>query len=101
MSNMSYCRMENTNRDLSDCEMALEGLFTCDLHEGRWDLSESERRCAAYLIDTCKKIVEMVADRAGIEIDLEGLTRHEITEVLKAANDEYKEAKDEAAGDEE
>jgi hypothetical protein len=44
---MSYCRFENTARDLIDCEEAL-----LDFR----DLSESERAAAIQLIDTAKRI---------------------------------------------
>jgi len=30
MSNMSYCRFQNTDKDLSDCAEALEGLLGTD-----------------------------------------------------------------------
>lgn len=50
MSNMSYCRFENTLPDLQDCEEALQDLSSLA------ELSESERRYAKELIETCTRI---------------------------------------------
>lgn len=43
MSNMSYCRFENTLGDLRDCRDAMD----------ETDLSESETRCRKRLIKMC------------------------------------------------
>ncbi len=51
MSNMSYCRFENTLRDLRDCYDAL--------HDGEKPSSEGERRALNRLLETCS---DMVAD---------------------------------------
>jgi hypothetical protein len=48
MGNMSYCRFENTYKDLDDCFDHL----TDD------DLSESEREYRSQLIDLCQRIVD-------------------------------------------
>ena len=48
-SNMSYCRFENTYRDLVDCYSALED---------RDSLSDSEKRYAEKLINVCQDIVD-------------------------------------------
>lgn len=48
MSNMSYCRFENTLKDLRDCD---EHLFDNDL-------SEEEEKARERLIQLCKKIAE-------------------------------------------
>ena len=61
MSNMSYCRFENTLRDLQDCANALvenEGEFGDPLH----DLSREERAAAIRLIALCADIGEVRAD---------------------------------------
>ncbi len=50
MSNMSYCRFENTSSDIDDC---LE-----HIHDD--DLSEREERAREWVIETCRKIVEEV-----------------------------------------
>ena len=47
MSNMSYCRFENTYKDLLDCQRAL------DYEES---LSESEKKFRNKLIDICAEI---------------------------------------------
>lgn len=46
MGNMSYCRFENTLRDLQDCYD----------HMDDGDLSESEERCKGQLIDLSQQI---------------------------------------------
>lgn len=51
MSNMSYCRFENTYHDLVDCSDALNNINDLD------ELSESESEYAAKLIRLCKRIV--------------------------------------------
>ena len=50
MANMSYCRYQNTYRDLQDI---YDNLFDDDL-------SESEERYRKYLVKLCKKIVDEV-----------------------------------------
>lgn len=52
MSNMSYCRFENTYHDLLDCS---EHVFDKDL-------SEDEMRYKEYLIDLCKDIASDFQD---------------------------------------
>jgi hypothetical protein len=53
MSNMSYCRFQNTLRDLLDCQSALsEG---CDEDD---DFSEDEYEAMHNLINTCKEIAD-------------------------------------------
>jgi hypothetical protein len=49
MSNMSYCRFQNTLKDLSDCHNAL--------WEGE-ELSEEEENAKKRLIKLCKEIIE-------------------------------------------
>ena len=53
MSNMSYCRFENTTDDLYDC---LD-------HINDDDLSSSEKKYRECLVDLCKKIVREYDDR--------------------------------------
>lgn len=65
MSNMSYCRFENTSRDLDDCKDALEAM----MYEGDAALSESELRYAKDLVKTCAEILMMVAEAASIDSD--------------------------------
>lgn len=49
MSNMSYCRFQNTLIDLRDCRDALDD---------NDPLSEHEYRAAVRLVELCKDIVE-------------------------------------------
>tara|TARA_Y100000034_G_scaffold41102_1_gene50590 strand:+ start:768 stop:974 length:207 start_codon:yes stop_codon:yes gene_type:complete len=52
MSNMSYCRFENTARDLRDCVYAIEN--------GELDdLSSYERNGLEELLDYCEEIFHM------------------------------------------
>lgn len=48
MSNMSYCRFENTERDLNDCY----------IHINDGGLSKSEKEARQRLIDTCNSILQ-------------------------------------------
>jgi len=52
MSNMSYCRFENTYGDLSDCVDALE-------ESGLEDLSDREKKFAEKIKDLCKEYLEL------------------------------------------
>jgi hypothetical protein len=55
MGNMSYCRFQNTARDLDDCLAAVEESLG-DLSE----LSADERRAARRLFDLCVEFIETV-----------------------------------------
>ncbi|MCK9432539.1 MAG: hypothetical protein M0R00_06245 [Candidatus Omnitrophica bacterium] len=48
MSNMGYCRFQNTFNDLRDCEE----------HFDDQDLSEEEHRARIRMYDICKDIVD-------------------------------------------
>lgn len=50
MSNMSYCRFQNTLADLRDCEDAL--------YEDVNSLSAGEQKARLLLIKVCKRIAE-------------------------------------------
>ena len=52
MSNMGYCRFENTLGDLTDCEDHLDDT----------DVSESEERARTRLIRCCQRIIENYGD---------------------------------------
>ena len=66
MSNMSYCRFENTSRDLMDCVDAIENNETEDLSEyeitGLRDLLEYART----IIDLEDKITEIIDNKRVI-----------------------------------
>lgn len=57
MSNMSYCRFENTSRDLADCYENMDAE----------ELSYSERIARWRLIRTCIKIVADYEDEGSDE----------------------------------
>ena len=65
MSNMSYCRFENTARDLRDCLNAIEN------GEHTEDLSSYERNGLMDLLSSCEAIFHM---------------KEEIEEVLENTN---------------
>lgn len=69
MSNMSYCRFENTSLDLADCNEALESLLNC---EGGSSLSEHELNAAVRLFGLCKDFLSKIEDHLtgnGIDVD--------------------------------
>lgn len=51
MSNMSYCRFQNTVKDLRDCQDALD-----DIGDNLAELSKEEARAANALIAICQEI---------------------------------------------
>ena len=51
MSNMSYCRFENTYIDLQDCYRSMDN-----------DLSDSEKSYKKRLIELCKDISDEYGD---------------------------------------
>ena len=51
MSNMSYCRFENTLRDLRDCIWALE--------DGELENGGSEMRAAWEMLEACKEYIDL------------------------------------------
>ncbi len=55
MSNMHYCRFENTLDDLIDCYDAM-------LEEDMNELSENEKKAKEQLIKICKKIIELTEE---------------------------------------
>lgn len=68
MANMSYCRFENTLRDLMDCLNAIEeeGLDTLE--------SKYEREAAEDLVYTAKRFIDAYesakSDKAALEMGL-------------------------------
>jgi len=51
MSNMSYCRFENTLQDLRDCVWALE--------DGELESGGSEMKAAIEMLEACKEYVDL------------------------------------------
>lgn len=64
MANMSYCRFQNTIRDLEDCHEALETFFYEDIET----ITGEERDHAANLIQTCHQILELVANQTAMSL---------------------------------
>lgn len=60
MTNMSYCRWQNTARDLADCKNALEDLVT---DGGK--LSREERAAAFRLFEIAVEMLSLV----GVDVD--------------------------------
>jgi hypothetical protein len=64
MSNMSYCRFENTSGDLQDCINAVGEMI-----EGGYDLDEYEQRAFQRLIKQAAELLELVGDSVGMEVE--------------------------------
>jgi hypothetical protein len=56
MANMSYCRFENTYRDLQDCYYNIDG-----------ELSAREHVYREQLIDLCKALIDRYEERVYID----------------------------------
>lgn len=59
MSNMSYCRFRNTDKDLSDCEDALQEMAN---DPGREPLDGEELEAAKRLVTRCFMIAQLVME---------------------------------------
>lgn len=85
MSNMSYCRFQNTDHDLTDCADDLEQREQGAGEDANGDpmepLSDREVHAAASLINSCRDIVERVMEERGLET-LDELTDDEIEKYL-------------------
>jgi len=89
MSNMSYCRYENTLADLRDCAQAIEE------EEGMGEaLSETEAQAKEALIELCCDIAEQVGNARDYkdEPDCEAcLAEHGIPKSYHGERDIYME----------
>ena len=65
MSNMSYCRFENTLSDLRDCEYALQEMVDREAEP----LSQYELPAAQELVACAMRIVRMVAEEGGLDLN--------------------------------
>ncbi len=54
MGNMSYCRFENTSRDLQDCIEAIQNHY-----EECTDLSRYELRALSDLLEQAEEIIDL------------------------------------------
>lgn len=59
MSNLAYCRFENTSADLEEC---LQALY--DNEHKREDFSDGEKRALKRLIACCKDIIDNFENEA-------------------------------------
>ena len=99
MSNMSYCRFQNTVSDLKDCDGALEEFFGSD-----WGpLSREELRAAVNLVEVCQTILQRVTEAMqnrdvevedAPDIDLQDVAdvmkdQNEVLEIAAKGGDEY------------
>lgn len=99
MANMSYCRFENTNDDLADCEAALDDLIA---GEGG-ALSSSELSAAQHLVRRCQSILAKLSElphQMGLENDGDEVNALEfdfdlVIDLLQAAAEGAKESDDE------
>ena len=74
MSNMSYCRFQNTLHALRDCRGALEDLFEPEDEEHREAiLSREEAHAASELIELAIALADKWADHDGPGSALEAL----------------------------
>ena len=58
MANMSYCRFENTLREMRDCYDALQNITPENIE---W-MSTYERNSAVELIELCKEVNYLVSE---------------------------------------
>lgn len=63
MSNMSYCRFQNTEKDFADCMSALE-----DLANGQDRLSDDELRAAKSLATRALDMVRLLAENTDLQL---------------------------------
>lgn len=64
MSNMSYCRFENTERDVCDCKNAvLEAIENGEpLEDFVGQMSEHERRAFNRFAKLCQEVADLLED---------------------------------------
>jgi len=65
MGNMSYCRFENTFRDLKDCQEALQDAG--GVKDYQESANQYEKKYVARLVELCKEITEEFADEIDDE----------------------------------
>lgn len=67
MSNMSYCRHQNTLGDLQDCASDLEERMDTSVDEPMEPLSDDERHARKRLFET----MAMMFEQLGVSVDIE------------------------------
>ena len=68
MSNMSYCRFQNTLSDLEDCQGVLEAMIDGVTEEGE-RLSRAELIAAKALVHRCLYIARLIAEQSDVAVD--------------------------------
>ena len=82
MSNMSYCRFQNTVLDLDECGDVLEELLGGDSEA----LSEEELAASKRLVNKCIDILQLLCDQSDVDDALlTDLERLHVT-ILEEAN---------------
>jgi hypothetical protein len=101
MSNMSYCRFQNTAGDLADCQSALENLLQGGSDEdGIIEvLSRDELHAAKRLAVTCQNILDLLAESVGKPI--EDMDEADLECAIEEANASAEEEKKLARAEEE
>lgn len=66
MSNMSYCRFENTSQDMQDCFDALEEAGSIEALKEEMEMSEYELRGLKDFIDICQQVTELYNDNVTV-----------------------------------
>lgn len=66
MANMSYCRFENTSRDLSDC---LDAMREETLEDWKKEASEYEKIGRKRLVELAVRIATEFGDEIGMEVE--------------------------------
>lgn len=84
MSNMSYCRFQNTSKDFDDCAEAIRDLENFEAGP----LSSEELRAAKSMYGQALEMLQALAERVGV--DLEELDDDDIDKALDELNDEAK-----------
>lgn len=79
MSNMSYCRYENTLQDLRDCFGDMQERAETDELE---PLSQSEEDAKASLINLCQKIVDLASEEEELDEPSREVLSHEARTVV-------------------
>jgi len=82
MANMSYCRFENTLRDLQDVEFALEQYLVAPEEA---PTSESEMAAMRELGPVCERVQELLAELAEMQEEIEEERRAEEHKALMRA----------------
>jgi len=85
--NMSYCRFENTWRDLVDCRGALQDILAGEEAD---PLSASELAAAGQLVFVCAEILQAVAEAGSVDeetvLDWCDRLPHKVQAILERAN---------------